>query len=265
MHELSRPKANADDWIWIVDHTIQLGPMKCLLIVGVRQSVWETLDRPLAHEDLSVITLEPVEKSHGDLVYKQLLQAAEKVGVPRAILSDEGSDIRCGTRRFLQEHQTTLVCHDIAHRTALALKKELKSDTRWESFAKLCGQSQPRVKQTELGHLAPPTQKIKGRYMNLGPLIGWGTKKLALVELPASDRAAEENLVRLEEKFGWIRVYRDALCDWVELDAVKECMLNCVRIDGYHRRAAKELRRLLKPVARTKAKSSDGGIVDRRL
>ena len=134
LHELSRPKANADDWIGIVDHTVPLGPRKCLLIVGVRQAVWETLDRPLAHEDLSVITLEPVEKSNGDVVFKQLEQAVEKVGVPRAILSDQGSDIRCGTRQFLKDHQRTLIRYDIAHRTALTLKKELTSDLRWASF-----------------------------------------------------------------------------------------------------------------------------------
>lgn len=253
LHELSRPKVNADDWIWIVDHTLQLGPMKCLLIVGVRQSVWESLGRPLAHEDLSVITLEPVEKSCGDVVFEQLCEAVEKVGEPRMILSDEGSDIRCGTRQFLNDHRTTLVCHDIAHRTALALKKELTADSRWISFAKQCGQSQPCVKQTELGHLAPPTQKIKGRYMNLGPLIGWGTKMLALVEMPEADRPAEGNLARLEEKFAWICGYRHAICDWAELDAVKECVLREVRIGGYHRRAATELRRSLKPVARTAA------------
>lgn len=253
LHELSRSKTNASDWIWIVDHTIQLGPTKCFLIVGVRQSVWESLDRPLAHEDLSVITLEPVKKSDGEIVFEQLCEAVEKVGEPRMILSDEGSDIRCGTRHFLEEHQTTLVCHDIAHRTALVLKKELIADSQWISFTRDCGQSQPRVKQTELGHLAPPTQKIKGRYMNLGPLIGWGTKMLALVEMPEADRPAEGNLVRLEEKFGWIRAYRKAICDWSELDAVKECVLTYVRINGYHRRAATELRRLLKPVARSPA------------
>ena len=253
LHELSRPKEDAADWIWIVDHTVQLGSMKCLLIVGVRQAVWETLDRPLTHEDLSVITLEPVEKSNGDVVYEQLQQAVQKVGQPRMILSDQGADIGCGARQFLDDHKTTLICHDIAHRTALDLKAELTADSRWKSFVKQCGQSQPQVKQTELGHLAPPTQKIKGRYMNLGPLMGWGIKMLALVETPEADRPPEGNLTRLDEKFGWIRDHRQAIHDWADLDAVKECVISEVRIHGYHRGAATQLRRALKPVARTPA------------
>ena len=253
LHELSRPKEAAPDWIWIVDHTVQLGSMKCLLIVGVRGAVWKTLDRPLAHEDLTVITLEPVEKSNGDIVYEQLRGAVQKVGEPRVILSDQGSDIRCGASQFLEEHKTTLVRHDIAHRTALDLKAELNADPRWKSFARECGQSQPRVKQTELGHLAPPTQKTKGRYMNLGPLMAWGIKMLTLIQTPAVDRPPEGNLTRLEEKFGWIRDYRESLHDWADLDAVKECVLREVRIHGYHRGAATDLRRSLKPVAVTPA------------
>ena len=253
LHELLRAKAYADDWIWIVDHTIQLGAVKCLLIVGVRQAVWETLDRPLVHQDLSVITLEPVEKSNGDIVHEQLKRASEKVGAPRVILRDQGSDIRCGTSQFLKDHQTTLVCHDIAHRTALVLKAELTADSRWASFVKQCGQSQPRVKQTELGHLAPPTQKIKGRYMNLGPLIGWGAKMLALVETPSANRPAEGNLTRLDEKFDWICGYRAALDNWADLDAIKDCLLTYVRIHGYDLNAATELAQALKSVARTPA------------
>jgi hypothetical protein len=36
--KLSRPKAQADDWVWIVDHTVQIGHEKCLVILGVRLS-----------------------------------------------------------------------------------------------------------------------------------------------------------------------------------------------------------------------------------
>jgi hypothetical protein len=170
LHELLRPKEQADDWVLIMDHTLQLGALKCLFIVGLRWSVWEQLDRPLTHEDLTALTLEPVEKSSGEIVYQQLEEAAKKVGVPAAILSDEGSDLTGAAHKFRHNHPTTHVLHDIAHKAALILKHELLADPRWALFAKHCGQTQPRVKQTELGHLAPPAQKVKARYMNLGPL-----------------------------------------------------------------------------------------------
>lgn len=253
LHELSRPKQHADDWIWIVDHTIQLGSMKCLLIVGVRQAVWETLERPLVLHDLTMISLEPVETSNGEIVCRQLQDAEKKTGPPRAILSDQGSDLRRGISLYQGDNSNQRVLHDIAHQTALKLKAELADDPRWDAFAKQCGQVQPQVKQTELGCLSPPKQKIKGRYMNLGPLMGWGTKMVALLETPPADRPAKMDLTRLDEKFGWIREHRQALSDWSHLDAVKECVLTYIRRHGYHRQAARELCRELKPIARTAA------------
>lgn len=36
--KLTRPKERAGDWVWIVDHTVQLGAEKCLVILGIRLS-----------------------------------------------------------------------------------------------------------------------------------------------------------------------------------------------------------------------------------
>ena len=38
LYELQRVKAVADDWVWIMDHTIQLGNARVLVIVGLRSS-----------------------------------------------------------------------------------------------------------------------------------------------------------------------------------------------------------------------------------
>ena len=251
LHELQRPKEQADDWVFLVDHTLQLGALKCLIIAGIRLAAWEKLDAPLTHHDLTVLTLEPIEKSSGEIVHQQLEEAAKKVGVPVAILSDEGSDLTHGAAKFRENHPQTHALRDLAHKAAVVLKHELLADPRWEQFVKLCGQTQPRVKQTELGHLAPPTQKVKGRYMNLGPLIGWGTRMLRLVETPAAERPADLDLTRLEEKFGWIGDFRQALVDWSDLHAVKDHVLDYGRVEGYHALAAEELRRQLTAVALT--------------
>jgi hypothetical protein len=37
-YKLTRGKEQGDDWVWIVDHVVQTGPEKCLLIVGIRLS-----------------------------------------------------------------------------------------------------------------------------------------------------------------------------------------------------------------------------------
>lgn len=253
LYEVQRCKERADDWIVMIDHTLQLGARKCLLIVGIRQSVWEQLTGPLEHKHLTVLALEPVEKSHGELVDRQLQDVADKVGVPLAILSDEGSDLTNGAALFKERHPDTQVLNDIAHKAAIVLKHELLEDPRWDEFLKHCGQTQPRVKQTELGHLAPPTLKVKARYMNLGPLIGWGTKMLHLVDTAPAERPEKLDLSRLEEKFGWIRDFRKALVDWSNVDGVINTVLEYARNEGYHAHAVAELRQQLALVAHTAA------------
>lgn len=253
LYEVQRPKERADDWIVMVDHTLQLGARKCLLIVGIRRSEWEQLTGPLEHKHLTMLALEPVEKSYGELVDRQLQNVADKVGVPLAILSDEGSDLTNGAALFMKRHPHTHVLNDIAHKAAVALKHELLKDPRWGNFLKHCGQTQPRVKQTELGQLAPPTLKVKARYMNLGPLIGWGAKMLHLVSTTPAERPEKLDLSRLEEKFGWIRDFREALVDWTDVHRVINTVLDYARIEGYHAQASAELRQQLGLVTHTAA------------
>jgi hypothetical protein len=114
--KLNRQKKIADDWIWIVDHSVQIGSEKCFVILGVRLSDLP-IDRALRYEDVEPIELVPVTKSNGDIVYEQLKASAEKTGIPREIIADKGSDIKSGIERFCKEHKTCYV-YDIKHALA---------------------------------------------------------------------------------------------------------------------------------------------------
>lgn len=256
LYELQRPKEQADDWVIMIDHTIQLGRMKCLLIVAIRQSAWENLCGTLKFEDLVLVDLQPVHKSDGELVFGQIQKASQKLGSIRAILSDQGSDIINGAKRFQEISPSTLILPDIAHSTATTLKHELLADSRWSDFVKLCGQTQPKVKQTELGYLAPPTMKIKGRYMNLGPLMGWGTRILDLLATPRNARPPKLDLTRLEDKYGWITEYREDMGRWTDLHEVKNRVLEDLRHNGYRPGAATELNETLSSIRSHRATDS---------
>lgn len=56
VYTLTRPKVLADDWVWIADHTQQLGPEKCVLILGGRLSALRAGRCHLTHEDMEPIT-----------------------------------------------------------------------------------------------------------------------------------------------------------------------------------------------------------------
>lgn len=242
LYELTRPKEVAEDWVWLVDHTIQLGQVKCLLMVAVRLSAWESQGRgPLGHRDLAVLTLEPMRQSTGPLVEAHLERAISQTGVPRAILSDGGKDLKNAVASFQQQHPKVADLSDIKHKMATLVKAELKADARWSSFVPAVGRTKSQLQQTDLACLMPPSPKEKARYMNLGELVHWARRVLAHLDTPPESRPLAVTPDRLEAKLGWLREYREALGQWGGMLAVVDETLEVIRQDGYCSEAASGL------------------------
>jgi len=127
-YKLTREKEQAEDWVWIVDHHIEVGEEKCLIVLGVRLSQLPAVGSCLTHEDVEPIELCPVRHSDGEVVYEQLEKTVEKTGVPRAIVGDHGSDLKKGIEKFCQQHEQTSYVYDIKHKTATVLKRELSKE-----------------------------------------------------------------------------------------------------------------------------------------
>ena len=245
LYQLSRPKVRADDWMWIIDHTMQLGERKCLIIVGVRQSAWDAKDRVLGHEDVELIDLVPVTESNGKVVYKQLQAAAAKTGVPRAITSDNGPDLHRGIALFQEKHSATAWLYDIKHKTACLLKHALEGDTAWQTFATKVHRFKQQVSLTTLAGLAPPQQRSKARYMNVDVLVDWARESLLLLDRPKAIRQAGLKTREVEEKLGWLRKFAPQVRRWGEMLSVIGAAEHYVRHEGLHTKAAEELAVLL--------------------
>ena len=79
-YKLTRPKQPGNDWIWIVDHTVQTGVIKCFTIFGIRQSHLPEPGHCLKYEHVEPIALLPVKKSNGQVVYEQRASQYSKNG-----------------------------------------------------------------------------------------------------------------------------------------------------------------------------------------
>jgi len=250
-YKLTRPKAQATDWVWIIDHTIQLGEQKCLGILGVRLSALPAPGTCLRHEDVEPIALYPVQTSNGEVVYQQLTAALAHTGVPREILSDGGSDLQAGIVQFQQAHPETQAIYDIKHKTALVLKHELAEEALWKAFTQQAAQTKQRVQQTPLAFLAPPTQRRKARYMNVDILIRWGTKVLAYLAQPHQTGERQVSEEQLAGAYGWLHEFCEALQDWAELLQIVETTEQWVRSQGLSPGAAHALAPQLTALVRT--------------
>jgi len=239
-YKLYAEKEKADDWIWIVDHSIQTGEEKCLVILGIRLCNLPT-DRALKYEDVEPIELIPVKKSNGDIVYNQLESTKNKTGTPRAIIGDYGSDIKLGIEKFCDAHKETCYIYDVKHKMASLLKRVLTKDSQWEFFINLATKTKQQIQQTALACLAPPKQRSKARYMNTEYLLDWGTNALML--LSSSDdeiRKKEFDVKKVQEKLGWLLDFKDDLERWNTILSIatttehfirKRCIYNGADID----------------------------------
>jgi hypothetical protein len=231
-YKLEREKEQAQDWIWIIDHTVQLGSEKCLVILGVRQSTLPAVNLHLTHEDVEPIALLPVTHSNGEIVYEQLIQTIQKTGVPRQIVGDHGPDIKSGIEKFCNEHKKTCYIYDIKHKGAAILKRELQDDEDWIKFTQNAARTSKKVQQTSLSAFAAPNQRSKARYMNVDKLVRWGQDMLSYLEQENSDDIFDRT--RINEKLGWLHEYRDHIDGWGNLVNVVESTADFVKTVGIY-------------------------------
>jgi hypothetical protein len=234
-YKLYRSKVKANDWVWIVDHSIQAGSEKCFMILGIRLSELPK-GRPLTYEDVEPIALLPVVKSNGAVVYEQLESIVEKTGVPRSIVGDYGSDIKAGIEKFCLKYQGTAYIYDMKHKMASLLKKMLHGNERWELMKRLSKKTKQQIHQTPLAALAPPAQRTKARYMNTEFLLNWATKILLFIE------QSDEKLIQLgyeaakvQEKLGWLTGFQQDIECWTQIVNMVTITEHFIRNQGLYR------------------------------
>jgi hypothetical protein len=248
-YKLTRAKEKADDWVWIVDHTVQVGKEKCLVILGIRLGCLPTTGQSLRHEDVEPLGLFPVKQSNGEIVYQQLEAVMDKTGVPREIIADQGSDLKVGMEKFCQEHTQTCSGYDIKHKTAALLKAELQEDEAWQAFTQLAAQTKSQLQQTSLAALAPPNQRSKSRYMNIDILIRWGYHLLAFIDQQKNAAHQEFDPLQLEEKLGWMVQFHAPLQEWKELLELVTLAERWVKKQGLYPGLPEDLKELLSAIA----------------
>lgn len=234
--ELVKPLEQADDWVWFADHSVQIGTQKLFVITGLRAAHQPPPGQALQLGDQHLIGLVPMTGSDAARVQAALERAAARTGVPRAIVSDQGSDVKSGVAKFCESHPQTLAISDIAHRGACLLKARFERDERWTRFVQLSGQTKAQVAQTELAGVRPPSLRTKARFMNVDPLIAWGIQGLRLLARCRTRQApAGMTTARVEEKLRWLDEFADALREWREWMQVKDIALEVVRTQGHSR------------------------------
>lgn len=235
LYELQREKEKRDDWVWIMDLTVELGTEKCLVVLGISsERIKEKLRESngcLSHKDVEVLGIEIMKSTQGEKVKSVLTKIEEKVGIPQQIISDKGSDLYKGIKLYQQEKKEVIHSHDITHKMALLLKKELEQDEEYKLFTNKCNQTRQQVQQTELAFLMPPQQRSKSRYFNLDELVKWGINMINYL----GKEQEKENREKLELKLGWVEEYKESLMIWKEMISRTRNIEEKIKKEGINR------------------------------
>ncbi len=87
-------------WVWLIDHTLQIGSLKLFVIVGCPLEDVPFGERNLRLEDLRLIALVPMTQATHEMVDAELEKATVRTGIPRLITSDQGNELVKGIANY---------------------------------------------------------------------------------------------------------------------------------------------------------------------
>lgn len=239
---VKEPLEKADDWVWLADHSNQIGPEKVLSVLAIRGSQLPEMGTTMQHEDVHVLTVQPGTNWKKEGVANVYEQLAKQYGAPRAVLIDGAAELREAVEPLKKKRSEVLTLHDFKHKAANLLKALISKDPRFLEFNTQLGKTRCSIQQTELAHLTPPSLKQKARFMNLGRQLEWAKTVLALLEHPEAKSHQWLTAERLENKLGWLREFAEHLAAWHECQQVVNLGLKQINEQGLFRGTAERFR-----------------------
>lgn len=241
-YALTRPLDRTQPWFWLIDHTVQVGDQKLLVIVGGVLGQVSFGQRPLALSDLHLVALVPMTHSNGDAVQRQLEVAALRTGVPRLIVSDQGSDLVKGARDYADLRPGVARVPDVAHFGANLLQRRWEDQPEWSNFIQKLQETATRLRPSPQAEWMAPRLRPKGRFMNLAAQLRFVRMVLGQLDGPNPPAAAVTH-------YSWLRDYRTAGTAWLAEHELVRQTIRHLRMHGLHAGTQVELNQLWKGLA----------------
>ena len=238
---LQTPHERADDWIWMADHSNQIGCEKVLQILGIRAADLPPPGKTLAREKMHVLAVVPAAEWKREDVRREYDKLAKRLGPPRFLLTDGAVELRESADVLEKDGEKPILLRDFKHFAANTLEQLIGKSDRFKGFVAQLGQSRSQIQQTELSHFAPLSIKPKARFMNLGPTLRWGQMVSYHLSQPQSPSRQGITAARMTEKLGWVRSYREDLNRWSRCQAVMQTSLKTINEFGLSHITADEL------------------------
>lgn len=227
-YELTKAKKSANDWIIILDESIQLGKEKVLVVFGVRESKID-FTRPLRFQDLVPLREITKENWNSELIKDVLVKLQNELGYIKYAVGDHGSYLKKGIELSGIKH-----VHDLTHKIGLIIKKICTQYPDFNNWALEIKKLRKKFAQTDIAFIIPPKLRSKCRYRNLMILSKWGMDIVSYLKNNNNDN-----------RLDWILDYEEIIKDYFELSNVICKIEKILKTNGLKKSTFKECESLL--------------------
>ncbi|MHB9139291.1 MAG: hypothetical protein ACYC4Q_07810, partial [Victivallaceae bacterium] len=231
LYKLRQAVQTRNDWVYILDHTIEFGTKKCLVVLGVTLKQFRKNKCKMRHQDMKVLAIDITDKATAASVTEVLRRIAKTTSLPAQILSDGGHNIKRGISDFITEagidygiRQT----YDVTHKAALILEHHLKDDGNWKRFIDLACETKRCLIHTAIGFIAPPKPRDKARWSNLDDYIGWAENIMCL----GRTKLLKAERDKFNDKLAWVQTFKPHMTEWRTMLDILQALKNEVTGNG---------------------------------
>ena len=181
---LKQVKPISQAWLAIIDHSIDIGTKKALVVLRVSADALATRGAAIQLQDCECIGLKVCEQVNGESIALDLDTIFTQAGKPLAIISDGDYTLQKGIRLYSKKQVVTIPSiEDIGHVMANALKSQFESSAPYKRFTAVITQGANCLRQTDMAFLIPPKLRSKGRFQSISTLGKWGSKMLDVLAI----------------------------------------------------------------------------------
>ncbi len=196
---LNSQKEKFDDWVILIDESVEFGNDKLLVLLGIREAHID-FSRPLNYQDMTCLKLIASSSWTGEQINEVIHELTSEIGNIKYAVADMGNAIKKALRLAPIPH-----VHDINHKLSWFIKELVKDDTDFHAYTKKLARLRGSMPLSKVSYILPPQQRAHSRFMNLKPIFDWGESILELIENNGLGALEKEKLDNIKEHKKLIR------------------------------------------------------------
>ena len=243
---LREVKSPLEEWIAIVDMTLDVAYKKALVVLRLPLSIFLKREGAVTLEDISCAGIQVRQSWKSEDVAQALQEILGNEPMLKAIIKDGGTDLGKGVRLWKQsqKRKDIFTISDLGHEVANALKADFKERASFKLITRKLKNNATKIFQSRLACLAPPKLRAKGRFMGISRLGNWIEKIQKLLGGPGRvhEGSLEAELRRLFGGFGNLTYMARQLCQRSLLFAE---MMKVLKTKGLNRETYQESMKII--------------------